>query len=389
MRILFVSTDFPYSSGEGSVTQGGGGACVAQLAGELAGRGHDIEVVTRMEPELKSELFDFPVHRTKFYDLGFRESRITHYFPATREGKRLLKEKSFDLVHTHNPTAGMTGCSLSKKFGLPHLMTLHGPWASVRQRLYTRAIARIIEGRAVKCADMVSCDSRALRREVLERYSPPEEKVVAIPNAVDTEKFKPARSKSRARKGIGLDADGPLALYTGRFVEEKGLPHLLEAFKSVEGAHLLLLGGGFDEHLVKDWLARNGSMAGRISVIPYLPYEKMPAAYNACDVFVLPTLAEGMSRSVMEAMSCGRPVVATDVGGNPELVENGKTGLLVEPKDSGSLSKALERLLQNSGLRTGMGKAARSFAVRELGVKKRVDGFIGLYEELLKKSKEK
>jgi len=384
MRVLFVSTDFPYQAKEGAITQGGGGACIAQLAEGLSKEGFDIEVVTRLEPEITGELYDFPIHRTKFYNLGFRESKITHYLPATKECKRLLAEKEFDILHTHNPVAGLTGCKLSKRFAIPHVMTLHGPWASVRQRFYTRALARLIEGKVVKGADVITCDSHALRREVLERYNPPKEKVIAIPNAVDTKLFSPNIPKRDARAELGLDIKGPIVFYTGRFVEEKGLPYLLEAFRAVKGAHLLLLGGGFDEHLVKDWLARNQALRSRISVIPYLPYAKMPAAYNACDIFVLPSLAEGMSRSIMEAMACGKPVIATNVGGNPELV-SGDTGILVEPKSPEALAYNIQKLLDSPATCARMGRKAREFAEDNLSVGKRIKSFIKVYESTLEK----
>jgi starch synthase len=386
MRILFVSTDFPYKAKEGAITQGGGGACIAQLAGMLDKLGIDLELVTRLEPSMEAELYDFPIHRTKFYNLGFRESKITHYFPATKEAKRLLTEKKFDLIHTHNPTAGMTGCKLAGKFGIPHIMTLHGPWASVRQKFYTRALARHIEKKTVNGADIVTCDSYALKDEVLRNYGVGKDKVVAIPNAVETNIFSPDIGRDHALKELKLDINNPLILYTGRFVEEKGLPYLLEAFKNVEVAELLLLGGGFDEHLVKNWLLKNPKMKERIHVIPYLPYAKMPYAYNACDLFVLPTLAEGMSRSIMEAMACGKPVIATNVGGNPELVSN-ETGLLVEAKSPEGLAYNINKLLKSSATRSKMGKAAREFAIDNLGVEKRVQSFLTIYEHSLKSTK--
>ncbi|MBN2518231.1 MAG: glycosyltransferase family 4 protein [Candidatus Altiarchaeota archaeon] len=383
MRVLFVSTDFPYRSKEGAMTQGGGGACIAQLAEGLTKKGIEVEVVTRKEPEMESELYGFPIYRTKFYNLGFRESKITHYFPATKECKRLLSEKKFDLIHTHNPTAGMTGCKVSKKFKIPHVMTLHGPWASVRQRFYTRSLARYIEKKTIGCADIVTCDSHALMKEVLENYNPPQEKVVAIPNAVDTAFFNPNIPKEEARKELSLRTEGPIVFYTGRFVEEKGLPYLLDAFKEIEGAHLLLLGGGFDEHLVKDWLGKNSRLKEKIHVIPYLPYPRMPLAYNACDIFVLPTLAEGMSRSIMEAMACGKAVVATNVGGNSELVSK-ETGILVEPKSPHALSFNIQKLLDKRHLRLRMGQVAREFALGNLSVEKRINSFIKVYGTLKK-----
>jgi len=382
MRLLFISTDFPYNSEEGTINQGGGGACVAQLAEALHNRGFEIEVVTSKEPSLKSELFDFPIHRTKFYNLGFRESKITHYISATREAKKLLSEKKFDIIHSHNPTAGLTGCKLAKKFKIPHIMTLHGPWATVRQGRHTRAVAKIIEGKTVKCADIVTSDSHDLQKEMIENYKPELNKMVTIWNAIDSEKFKPNLSKAKARKALDIITDKPIVFYTGRFVEEKGIYYLLEAFKKVKGAHLLLIGGGHDEHIIKEWFSKNKNMKERITIIPYLPYAKMPIAYNACDIFVLPSFAEGFSRSIMEAMSCEKPVVATNVGGNKEEVSKG-TGLLVEPKNADALAYNIQILVDNPSLCKKLGKNARKFAIEELSIKKRVNKFIDIYKKLV------
>ena len=114
MRVLFISTDFPFETNEGALTQGGGGACIAQLAEGMSDRGHDIEVVTRAEPDFTGELFDFPIHRTSFADMGFRESKITHYFSANKKCKQLLRDKKFDIIHSHNPLAGLTGTKVAK-----------------------------------------------------------------------------------------------------------------------------------------------------------------------------------------------------------------------------------------------------------------------------------
>lgn len=385
MRLLFVSTDFPYLADAGGMTQGGGGACVAQLANALDKRGYEIEVVTREEAGIKGELYDFPIHRTRFYDLGFRESKITHAIPATRKAVSLAKNGEFDLIHTHNPTAGLTGLLVGRKYGISHIMTMHGPWATVRQKAYTRKIARIIEKRTVLGADMVSCDSEALLEEMIDHYSPYKNKLVAIPNAVETDVFTGELDKSQARAELGLeDKKEPIILYTGRFVEEKGLPYLLEAFKEVSDAKLLLLGGGFDEHLVSSWLSKNPQYKSRIDIIPYLAYSMMPYAYVAADIFALPSLAEGMSRSVMEAMSCARPVVATDVGGNPELIGDGR-GILVKSEDAKSLADAINKLLGDENLRKKMGSAARDFAEKNLSVERRVSSFIGVYEKLIRR----
>ncbi len=387
MRILFVSTDFPYRSTAGTITQGGGGACISQLADGLNKRGYEIEVITRTERDLSDEIYDFPIHRTKYYNLGFRESKITHYLTATKLAREIVSDRHFDIIHTHNPVAGLTGCKISKAFKIPHIMTLHGPWSSVRQRFYTRILARWIEGRALACADLITCDAKSLTQEVNSRYHH-DEKVITIPNAVDTHQFSPKIGRQEARDKLGIKTDSLIILYTGRFVEEKGLPYLLEAFdrhsKRVDDTYLLLVGGGFDEHLVSRWLSSHPSISPRVIIFPYLPYSEMPLVYNASDIFVLPSLAEGMSRSIMEAMACGKPVIATNVGGNSELVTPKKTGILVEPRSPEALEYHLTLLTRNGNLRANMGKKAREFIMKHNTVDKRINSFIEAYNHLLK-----
>jgi len=375
MKVLFISTDFPYVSDKGTLTQGGGGACISQLAQALHEKGVIITVITRNEPGIKKELYDFPIHRTSFLWAGFRESKITHMLPATLEAIKKLDD-SFDIVHSHNPVAGVSGCIASKLYSIPHVMTLHGPWSDVRQNPLTRAVARVIEGFSVKTSDAVTCDSRALKKDI-DSYYDVSGKTLPIPNAVDTDFFTPkASTKKNARAKLGIKTDKPIVLYTGRFVEEKGLPYLLEASKSVDDAHFLLLGGGFDEHLVSSWM-KNNPKADNITTIPYLPYEKMPYAYLSSDVFVLPTLAEGMSRSILEAMSCGLPIVATDVGGNPELVKD--NGVLVPSRDSEAIAQALDKVFKNPN----MGASSRQRVLSEFTVEKRLNSFIKVYKSLV------
>lgn len=376
-RILMVSTDFPYIGQEGFNVQGGGGACIAQLVDGLTQDGYDITIVTRTEPDLVDEAYDIPIYRTGYYNLGFRESKITHYMTATKKCKELMKEKKYDLIHTHNPVAGLTGNKVAR--GMPHIMTMHGSWAGVRQKFYTRKLATMIERKAINGCDVLTCDSHALLSEMLSKYKP--NAAVAIPNAIDVSKFSQFPQEF-ARQEMNLDPDTPIVLYTGRFVAEKGLPYLLEAFKDVQGARLLMVGGGFDEHLVKKWIVANPEQASRMNVFPYMPYEKMPLVYATSDIFVLPSLSEGLSRSVMEAMASGIPVIATDVGGNPELIED--CGILVPPKDPQALSEAINRLLKDKPERERLGKLGKQKALLKLGVSTRINKFKELYESLLK-----
>lgn len=385
MKILFVATDFSYVGSKGVVMQGGGIAST-QLIEALIKRGIDISVVTRAEKDIVRELYDIPIYRTRYLYLGFRESKITHSLFAAY--KALEVSKGCDIIHSHNPPAALAGFLASKLRGIPHLLTMHGPWAGVRQRWITRKMARLIEWFAVHMVDHITCVSQSLKKEMNEVYGVKEEKLTYIQNAVNTDMFKRG-DKEEAREKLGLDLapEDKLILYTGRFVEEKGLPYLLEGSTSVfdkhENVRILLIGGGFDEEIVRRWLKENSKYRDRIFTVGFFGYEKMVNAYNSSDIFVLPSMAEGMSCSLLEAMACELPVIATRVGGNTELIDK-ERGILVEPRNPGEIREAIEKILNDEDMAKRMGRNAREFVKKNMNVGGRVNKFIKLYERISK-----
>jgi len=242
----------------------------------------------------------------------------------------------------------------------------------------------MIERKALRGADHVTCDSKRLAGDVLAWYELDAAKVTAIQNAVETDRFSPdAVSKREARDRLGLPAGDKIVLYTGRFLVEKGITYLLEAIegiaKETDDVSFLLVGGGFDEHVVSDWLSKT-HLQRRVTIIPYVEYERMPSVYAAADVLVQPSLAEGLSRSILEAMACGLPIVATDVGGNPELVSG--NGVLVKPRSAAAIKQALAGVLSDDSARAAMGRQSRRRTVSEFSVQRRIQSFIEVYERV-------
>lgn len=387
MKVCILTTDFPYRREEGTITQGGGGACVAQLVKGLIEEGIEVVVITRAERGKYKEIFNIPIHRTTFLNFGFRESKITHSIFAFIKGIEVFRKEKFDIIHSHNPPAALSGVCLSKLYNKPHLITLHGPWAGVRLNPIVRGIGRLIEGSVVHLADLITCVSQSLKDEVLSTYRVNREKVVYIPNVIDINLFKPL-SKNEARKKIGIKTDDKIILFTGRFVREKGLPYLLEAARDIlnkyNNVSFLLLGGGFDEEIVRSWVEKNPNIRKKILLLPYMEYEKLRYVYFSSDIFVLPSLAEGLSMSILEAMACGLPVIATRVGGNPELVGE-EAGILIKPKDAREIASSIKRLLDDEALAEKMGKEGRKKVKTVYGdVKKRIKAFIEIYKNLAK-----
>lgn len=190
-----------------------------------------------------------------------------------------------------------------------------------------------------------------IRREVDRITKGRQVNSMLIRNGIDLEHFRPAAAGN---------AGGVNIMYTGRLLTLKGLNHLLEAFagihRAVPGTHLTLVGDG-DVAKWSEIARQSGVPKDSLTFAGRKTYEEMPGMYARADVFVLPSMSESMPLSLLEAMACGRPCVASRVGGIPEIVEHGRTGLLVKPGDPGELEGALSELVRDAGLRARIGKA--------------------------------
>ena len=184
--------------------------------------------------------------------------------------------------------------------------------------------------------------------------------VIVQPNGVDTDRYHPVSSedKKALRKKLGWPKGGGF-LYVGRFSPEKRLDWFLRAWSEAKdnSSFVVLIGQGPEESQLQSL------RTSRILMAP--PMEDIAQAYAAADVFVLPSISEGLSNALLEAMSSGLAILGSQVGGTAEAVEDGKTGLLFEPQDEGALKRNLERFLAEPGLAARMGAAARERTVRE------------------------
>ncbi len=172
-----------------------------------------------------------------------------------------------------------------------------------------------------------------------------------IPLGVDTTVFRP-----------GGEETADEILYAGNLLRTKGVQYLLEAMpeviRQVPAARLILAGGGPDRPFFEALADRRG-VGDRVRFAGSVPFDEMAPLYGRCSVFCLPTLAEAFGISLVQAMACGRPVVASRVGGVPEVVRDGETGLLVPPRSPDLLAAALVRLLSDADLRRTMGARGR------------------------------
>jgi glycosyltransferase involved in cell wall biosynthesis len=207
-------------------------------------------------------------------------------------------------------------------------------------------IRRKLIAYALKNSDGVIAVSRALKARMAE-IGAPADAITVVPNGVDTGLFKPL-DQPKARDLLNIPHDNKVILFVGRFVPVKGLDGLIEAFailcKTMKSLTLVLVGNGECEAGLKE-KALNLGVSGNVMFIGNQPYEKINQWMNACDVFCLPSINEGSPNVLLEALSCGKPVVASRVGGIPDIITSEEYGLLVPVKDTDSLAKALAKAL--------------------------------------------
>jgi glycosyltransferase involved in cell wall biosynthesis len=243
-------------------------------------------------------------------------------------------------------------------------------------RLLYRAGARWVSGMIA-----VSDDVKRSMEAVLGRLGG---KVSVIHNGVDIRRYWSQRSIDRVKRELGLDPNVQVVVTVGRLARPKGHKSLIEAWRlaspALPDAHLLIVGDGELRFDLQEQVKCLG-LGARCHFLGVR--EDVPDLLAAAELFVLPSLWEGMSVALLEAMAAGRPVVATAVSGTGQVMLPGKTGLVVPPADSQALADAMVALLTNRTLARDMGKAARRIVEREFSAEQQAARHVALYEAAL------
>lgn len=289
---------------------------------------------------------------------------------AVRLGLEIHRRYRVDLWSASEPTgAGLAAVPLKWLTRRPLLVQIQGdtidiPPAEARlaRRWLSRAITRFVAMRA----DRVRCVSQLLERKLKALGIPPE-RLDVLPPRCDVRLFDPLARRQDGivlRRDMGLER-GAVVLFVGNLVRWKGVSVLIEAFAQVRAerdVRLVLVGSGDDENELRRQTARAGVEA-RVIFAGRQPHHRIPAFLAAADVFVLPSLDEGLPRAGIEAMAMCVPVIATRVGGLPELIRHGETGWLVEARQPRALAEAVTSVLANPELALEVGRRAREEVV--------------------------
>ncbi len=244
---------------------------------------------------------------------------------------------------------------------------------------------RVLRRGLYALADAVFAVTRELRDFHARQAWVSPDKIRVLYNGVDTQRFSPrADVRRRLRKERGIPAGSFLIGSVGRMVPIKDYGTLLRAAEIlIRGGldvRVLLVGSGAELAGLQRYAGGSTELAGRVWFTGAV--HNVPELLNAMDAYVLPSICEGMSNTLLEAMASGLPVVATRVGGNPEVVEENRAGRLFSPRDADGLARCLLPLVRNKELRNGLGAAARRRAVERFSLERMLQEYQNLYWEL-------
>ncbi|MBM3720087.1 MAG: glycogen synthase [Actinobacteria bacterium] len=301
-----------------------------------------------------------------------------------------------NIVHSHTWYANFAGDLAKRTFDIPHVITAHSleprrPWKA-EQLGGGYEISCWIESTSYRRADAIIAVSDGMREDVLDCYPFLEpDRVVTIRNGIDSEKFRPTSSREFLEKNA---IEGEFALFVGRITRQKGLKHLLRAFKSVpQEVGLVIAAGNPDEpgigSEVEALINELKSERRNIWWFPtMLPHDELLELLSAAEIFLCPSIYEPLGIVNLEAMACGTAVVASAVGGIPEVVMHGVTGDLVPWSDNPhdfetDLAITITSLMNDPARRDRYAKAGRDRVVREFGWEAVAKATISLYQSVL------
>jgi len=395
VRILVATPFFP------SVSRPYAGIFVAEQAQAVAAMGADVRIASFVPsapwplPLLSERWRNFSLVPSSYTWSGL-PVKVQRYLAVPRNGNlhsiarqlrshlvRLLSAgREPDVLHAHFafPLGWAAVEAAARATGTPVCLTVHGSDLNRVPLFGPRHRAAVVS--ALARANRVLAASHALYRRAIELC--PRAAVRVAYTGVDLSTFSPGcPDEARARVPALGGIQGKLILYVGNLLPSKGVTVLLEAFLRLGDTttHLVLVGGG----PLASQLERRAAEAGvrdRVHLLGSQPHDVIPDIMRAAHVFVLPSYSEGLAMVCAEALACGIPVAATNVGGVPEIVRNGETGLLVRPGNVSEVARALQEILGNPALARRLASVGRAHVEQHFDLRLNSTALLDLYREV-------
>ena len=307
-----------------------------------------------------------------------------HDVAAAVELYRLFRRLRPEIVHTHNPKPGVYGRLAGRAARVPLVVnTQHGLYAQVTDRAARRVPVYALERLAAACSDAELVQNHD-DLDTLARLGVPRTKLRLLGNGIDLDRFRARNEGVRqaVRSELGIDDAVVVIGAVGRLVWEKGYAELFAAARNLLARHrdvAVVVAGPFDGDK-GDPLTAADVEAAEAAGVRFLSHRNDPERlYAAFDIYVLASHREGFPRSAMEAAAAGLPIVATDIRGCREVVDHGRTGILVPVRDAGALEAALDQLAKDPAERCRLGQAAAAKAQREFDQRRVIERTLETY----------
>ncbi|HEY9732373.1 MAG TPA: glycosyltransferase family 4 protein [Drouetiella sp.] len=408
MRICLISREYPPETSWGGI-----GAYTYQHANALAALGHDVEVIAlarkedTVEPPVangaeNSKRHVIQLHRAVWGHLLDELATIwislpySHYLFKTtialwNKFTELHAKKPFDVVEAPEHLAegllvAMTkSCPLVVRLHTPHFKFVAERYHDLKPS-FDHTLFGMLERMTILNADAVSSPSQELANYVARDCGYDAKSIHIVRNGVDIEKFSPAGPKTLE------PSEQVTVMFAGRLEERKGIHQLIDAIPLVleqtKNVRFVIVGRDMKvgrqsvaETVKRRLLATNSSQY--VQFINHVPLSEMPGLYRSADICVVPSLYENAPYTVLEAMACGRPVVATSAGGTPEYIDDGATGFVIPPGRPADIAAAIVKLVISPERRTAFGEAARDKAHAMLESKRVVQDELSVYEKAI------
>lgn len=324
---------------------------------------------------LRKEFEDIGIQVEKFDTKSkFNLSEVLHLY-------RLIKVNRINILQTHGPRVDFFGAIAAKLAGIPHIITRHVAISHHLLSDFRKKIYTFFDNIAMKWAARVITVSHVVEDDLVESQGVARDKIVTIVNGVDLGRFSQTSKTAsvKIRSEFGIDAGVQVVGMIAQLSHWKGISYFLNAISSIltryQNVRFLIVGDGPER-------ANLEAMAELLGISRHVVFagfrRDIPEIIASIDIVVLSSLREGLPLVLLESMAMAKPVVATDVGGVSELVLNGKTGFLISPRNSDTLSEAVAKLLHDRKKGKEFGKAGRKYVEQNFSL----DQMIKKYEDV-------
>ncbi|MFH1701752.1 MAG: glycosyltransferase [Candidatus Zixiibacteriota bacterium] len=292
---------------------------------------------------------------------------------------KIIKQSGCQIIHSHSGCWFKVAIACSHVPDISHIYTEHG------RTFPDKKLKILMDKYSMRWTDKVVAVGAILQRYLSETVCLPSKKIININNCIDTDRFQPIGKRADIRNELGYTEDEIVIANVARLAPVKNHGLLIDVFKQINRdypqARLMIIGDG----PLRDDLEQQTSLFGLSDKIKFLgDRDDVPRILPAADISTLSSLSEGISLTILEAMSCGLPVVATSVGGNPSIITNGENGYLINSGDRDNYVISLAKLIDSQELRTDMGLKARQNIIDNWSLKLMVSKYEELYEELIR-----